>query len=175
MKTTKFNYRIDNQIRAPEVRVIGADGKQIGILKLEDALSKAYEAGLSLVEIAPTANPPVVKIIDLGKFRYEEQKKLRKQKKGEKSGELKEVRFSPFIAEHDYQTRIEKINEFLEESNKVRVVVVFAGRQMGSKEFGYKLINKIKTDLGEKIIMDMEPKFLGRHLITVLSPVKGGK
>lgn len=169
MKTAKFNFRVNHQIRAPEVRVIGSDGKQAGVMKLTEALSKAQEKDLDLVEIAPNARPPVVKIVELGKYKYDLEKKQRKQKKA-KGGELKEIRFSPFIAENDYKVRIERINEFLDEKNKVRVVVKFLGRQMGSKQFGYNLIDRILSDLGGRVAVDMEPKFLGRHLITIISP-----
>jgi translation initiation factor IF-3 len=175
LKSLKFTWRINNQIRASQVRVIGPDGKQEGVISLTDALQKAQDAGLDLVEIAPNAKPPVVKIVELGKFRYEQEKKLKKEKKHAKGSELKEVRFSPFIANHDYATRMEKIKTFLDESNKVRVVVVFMGRQMNSKSFGYELIKRITDDLGERIAIDMEPKFIGRHLITTLSPLKKTK
>ena len=143
LRSFKLTWKINNQIRAPEVRVIGSDGRQEGILKIDEALKKAQEEELDLVEIAPTAKPPVVKIVELGKFRYEQEKKLKKEKKKTKASELKEVRFSPFIAEHDYSTRIEKIRDFLGESNKVRLVVVFKGRHMDSKQFGYKLFKRV--------------------------------
>ncbi|OGM21463.1 translation initiation factor IF-3 [Candidatus Woesebacteria bacterium RIFCSPHIGHO2_01_FULL_38_9] len=175
MQTGKFNWRINQQIRATEVRVIGADGKQLGVLKLNEALTEAQKNGLDLVEIAPNAKPPVAKIVELGKFRYEQEKKLQKQKKAAKSGEVKEVRLSPFIAEHDYNVRLTKIREFLDDSNKVRVVVVFTGRQMDSKPFGYELLKKVVANLEGRIAIDMEPKFLGRHLAMVISPVKKGK
>lgn len=175
MGKTKLFWRTDSAIRAPEVRLIGEDGKQEGIVKVADALVKAKEAGLTLIEISATATPPVAKIVDFGKFRYQEEKKLRKQAKGVKGGELKEVRFSPFIGQADYETRLKRVKEFLAEKNKVKVVVVFLGRQMGSKPFGYKLIEKIKGDLGESIAVDMEPKFLGRHLITIISPYAKAK
>jgi translation initiation factor IF-3 len=152
------------------VRVIGANGKQIGVLTIQKALAEANKAGLDLIEIAPKAKPPVAKIADFGKFRYQEEKRLKKQKKGSKGSELKEVRFSPFIAEHDYKVRYDRIREFLEEGNKIRVVVVFKGRHMGSKQFGYDLLKKIVDKLGETISVDMEPKFFGRHLAMVISP-----
>lgn len=154
--------------------MLGDKGKQIGVVKIKEALAEARKAGLDLVEIAPNAKPPVVKLVELGKFKYEQDKKLQKQKRKAKASELKEVRFSPFIGDHDYDVRMEKIKEFLSESNKVRVVVVFKGRQMGSKKFGYKLIDKVMEELGDKVVMDMQPKFLGRHLATVISPVKKG-
>lgn len=171
MRKGSFYWRINEDIRSPEVRVIGADGKQLGVIKTPEAIAKAREEGLTLVEIAARAVPPVAKIVEFGKFRYAEEKKLRKQQKKAKSGELKEIRFSPFIAEQDYETRMKRVREFLEDKNKVKVVVVFMGRQMGSKDFGYGLIRRIVQDLGDGIAMDMEPKFLGRHLVTIVSPV----
>ena len=166
----KYRWQINRQIRAPKVRVIGPDDKQIGVLSINEALDKAKEEELDLVEIAPKANPPVCKIVDFGKFRYQEERKERKLKKKTKSAELKEVRFSPFIAEHDFETRFERINEFLGEKSKVKVVVVFKGRHMGSKEFGYKLFGRITEKLQGRISIDMEPKFLGRHLAMIISP-----
>jgi translation initiation factor IF-3 len=158
-------------IHAPKVRVIGENGKQLGILTVEEALKKAREAKLDLVEIAPKAVPPVVKIIEFGKFKYLEEKKLKAQKKKTKSSETKEVRFSPFIGKADYDTRLTRTKEFLKEKNKVRMVVKFKGRQMGSKQFGYKLIERMLTDLGDSVTIDMNPKFVGRHLTTVISPI----
>lgn len=151
--------------------MIGSDGKQLGVMKTSEAIAKAREDNLTLVEIASKAIPAVAKIVEFGKFRYGEEKKLRKQQKKAKSGELKEVRFSPFIAEKDYETRLNRVKEFLGDKNKVKVVVVFMGRQMGSKDFGYGLVRRIVQDLGDSIIIDMEPKFLGRHLVTIISPI----
>lgn len=155
--------------------MIGADGKQVGVMKTSEALKKAQAKNLSLVEIAPQAKPPVAKIVDYGKFRYQEEKKLRKVQKGVKGGDVKEIRFSPFIAENDYRIRIERVKEFLGERNKVRLVVVFKRPQMGSKIFGYKLFQRILGELGETAAVDMEPKFLGKHLMMVISPVAGKK
>lgn len=169
MGKQKLYWHTDYQIRATSLRVIGSDGKLIGVLTKEEALRQAKEAGLTLVEIAPNAIPPVAKIVDFGKFRYSEEKKLRSQAKGVKGGEVKEIRFSPFIAENDFKTRLARINEFLADKNKVRVVVVFKGPQMRVKHTGYEVINKIKAELGDKIATDMEPKFLGKHLVTVIS------
>lgn len=163
------------QIHAPKVRVIDAKGKQIGILARDEALERAKKEKLDLVEIAPKAKPPVVKIVDLGKFRYKEEKKLRAEKKRGKSGELKEIRFSPFIGAADYNTRFEKVKGFLGEKNKIKVVVKFKGRQMGSKQFGYKLLERLLADLDNTVAIDMEPKFLGRHLVMVISPTNKKK
>lgn len=175
MRSQKTNWRINQQIRAPKVRLIGVDGKQIGVIKLKEALAKSQKAGLDLVEIASLAKPPVVKITDFGKFKYKEEKKLRTQKKKSKIPELKEIRFSPFIGEADYATRLERIKEFLEEKDKIRLVVKFKGRQMGSKQFGYSLLKRILEELGESVAIDMEPKFLGRHLVMVVSPLGKSK
>ena len=174
MKTGIFNWRVNHQIRAGQVRMIGADTKQIGIVTISEALAEAQKAGLDLVEVAPNAKPPVVRIVELGKFKYQEEKKLQKEKKKAKAGELKEVRLSPFIAEHDYTTRMERVREFMEENNKVRVVVVFMGRQMDSRKFGYDLLKRVTEELGDKIVIDADPKFFGRHLSMIISPVKKG-
>jgi translation initiation factor IF-3 len=151
--------------------VIGVDGKVIGVLTKDEAIKKAKDEGLTLVEIAPTATPPVAKIVDFGKFRYAEEKKQRLQNKKVKGGEVKEIRFSPFIAENDFKIRVERIKEFFADKNKVRVVVVFTGPQMRVKQLGFDIIEKIKAELGDGFATDMEPKFLGKHLITVISPV----
>jgi len=169
----KLNWRINQEIKEALIRVIGEDGKQIGLMSTAQALKIAQEKGKDLIEIAPKANPPVTKIMELGKFLYQEEKKKRKQKRETKSTEVKEVRFSPFIAEGDYNTRLNRVKEFLGEGNKVRLVVVFKGRQMKGKEFGYQLIGRIMTELDNKVVKDMEPKFLGRHLVTIISPLKG--
>lgn len=164
-------WRTDYQIRAPSLRVIDSEGKLIGVLTKDEAVRKAKEANLTLVEIAPNATPPVSKIVDFGKFRYAEEKKARAQAKKVKGGEVKEIRFSPFIAENDFNVRIGRIKEFFADKNKVRVVVVFKGPQMRVKHTGYNLIGKIKSVFGDTIITDMEPKFLGKYLVTVISPV----
>ena len=171
MAKTNLFWRTDYQIRAQSLRVIGSDGKLIGVLPKDEAIKKAKEAGLTLVEIAPNAVPPVAKIVDFGKFRYAEEKKARAQAKKVKGGEVKEIRFSPFIAENDFKIRVERIKEFFADKNKVRVVVVFKGPQMRVKHKGYEVINKIKAEFGDAVLTDMEPKFLGKYLMTVLSPV----
>ena len=168
-------WRTDFQIRAPSLRVIDAEGKMIGELKRDEAIAKAKEAGLTLVEIAPGAVPPVAKIVDFGKFRYAEEKKARAAAKKVKGGEVKEIRFSPFIGENDFEVRVKRIREFFEDKNKVRVVVVFKGPQMRVKHTGYGVINRIKDVFGDTIITDMEPKFLGKYLVTVISPVNKAK
>ncbi len=170
MRQAKLYWRANENIHAPKVRVIDEKGKQVGVLELSKAKELAKKANLDLVEIAPRATPPVVKIIEFGKFKYKEEKKLRKQRKGIRGGELKEIRFSPFIGEADYLTRIERMEGFLKENDKVRVVVKFKGRQMGSKQFGYDVLKRVLSHFENRASIDMEPKFLGRHLVMVISP-----
>jgi len=157
------------------LRVIGEDGKQLGVMSRSDALAKAREIGVDLIEIAPLAKPPVAKIIEFGKFKYQEEKRRKKEKKSSKPSELKEIRFSPFIAEHDFNNRIDRTKEFLANKHKVRLVVVFMGRQMQSKPVGYTLLKRILNILSDTISVDMEPKFIGRHLTMVVSPVNRPK
>lgn len=169
MAKQNLYWRTDFSIRAPSLRVIDSEGKLMGVMTRDEAIRKAKEVGLTLVEIAPNAVPPVGKIVDFGKFKYAEEKKARVQGKKVKGGEVKEIRFSPFIAENDFNVRIERIKEFFADKNKVKVVIVFKGPQMRVKHVGYDVINKIKTVLGDSIITDMEPKFLGKYLVTVIS------
>jgi translation initiation factor IF-3 len=173
----KATHRINSDIRTPEVRVIDSEsGEMLGVMKTFKAIKMAHERGVDLVEIAANAKPPVVKIIDYGKFQYQEEKRTKEQLKKQKASEVKEIRFSPFIGEADYQTRVKRLKEFLGNNNKVKVVVVFKGRQMGSKKFGYELIQRVTNDLGEDTIsIDMKPKFVGRHLISVVSPLSKAK
>ena len=166
----KNTWKTNGQIRAPEVRVLFPEGKDSEVLPISEALKKAKELELDLVEIAPHAKPPVVKIIDFGKFRYQEEKKLKKQKT--KSVDLKEVRLSPFIGDADYQTRLKRIDRFLHQGHKVRIVIVFKGRQMNSKTFGYELLEKVVDGVTHDVSVDMKPKFLGRHLAMIVSPLK---
>ncbi|MEK7497812.1 MAG: translation initiation factor IF-3 [Patescibacteria group bacterium] len=171
MRSKYIPWKVGEEIKAESLRVIDSEAKQIGILTREEALLKAKEAGLDLIEVVPQANPPVAKIINLGKFLYQEEKRKKIEAKKVKGGEVKEVRLSPFIAENDYNTRLKRLREFLEGKNKAKVVVVFKGRQMNSKPFGYSLLNKVLDNLGrEGINVDMEPKFMGRHLIMIISP-----
>ena len=169
MKTANIKNRINNQISASELRVLDSTGKQLGVMTTQKALEIAYSQNLDLIEIAPMAKPPVAKVMELGKFKYEEEKRAKKEKKGIKGGDMKEVRFTPFIAESDYQTRMKRIREFFADRDKVKLVVRFGGRQMGSKAFGYNLIKRIITELGPDTNIDSEPKFLGRNLIATIS------
>lgn len=171
-KSTSF-WRTNENIRASQLRVIGQDGKQIGVLARQEALQKAQEAKLDLVEVVPKANPPVAKIINFAKFRYQQDKKDREAALKEKKGtEQKEIWLTPFMADNDYKVRLERIREFLSQGHKVRVIVKFTGRQMAHREFGYQITDRVLTDTKDGAKLDGQRKFLGRQLMMMVSPVK---
>jgi translation initiation factor IF-3 len=168
-------YRINQYIQAKKVRVVDDEGKQVGVLSIEKALKQAQNKGLDLVEVAPKAKPPVCKIIDFSKFKFLEAKKQQQDKKKSKKVELKVVQLSPFIAENDLNYRLKKAEEFLKEGDKVKISVVFKGRQITKKQFGYQLMEKALEKLTPFSEIDFEPKFVGRKLEMTLKPTKGGK
>lgn len=168
-------YRINHYIQAQKVRVVDEAGKQIGVLLLGEALKKAEKTGLDLVEVAPNAKPPVCKIIDFKKFKYLESKKQKEERKKAKKGEIKEIRFRPFIAKKDLEFRLTRAEEFLKEGNKLKVTVRFFGREITRKQFGYDLLKKLVDKLSSLSTIEQEPKFFGRQLTMILSPIKGGK
>ena len=165
-------YRTNERIRAQNVRVLDSLGKQIDILPFFDALKKAREEKLDLVEIAPNANPPVVKIINFKKFLYQEEKKKREEKKNNKTSQTKEIRLGPFMNEHDLWVMIRRGEEFLKNNDKIRLVVKFRGRQITHPEFGRNIINKVIAELQNISKTDREPYFEGSQLIAILSPEK---
>lgn len=154
------------------MRVIDEKGKQLGILSLSEALKRAQSANVDLVEIAPDTKPPVTKLIDFVKFKYLQEKKEKEAKKHTKETELKEVRFSPFIGEHDFQVGIEKVKKFLKEGNLVKISIVFTGRQMAHQEFGPKLLEKIMATLEGVAEKDKPEHFEGRRFVTFVKPTK---
>jgi translation initiation factor IF-3 len=172
---SKKYYPINQYIRAVQVRVIDEAGKQVGVMSLAEALKKAAEAKLDLVEVAINAKPPVCRIIDFRKFQYIEAKKAQKDKKAAKKVELKEIRLTPFMAENDFGFRLRRAEEFLKDGNKVRLTVRFQGRAITKKEFGYELIKKASERLMPWGKMEIEPKFIGRQLQSVFAPVKINK
>ncbi len=174
-KTVNKFYRTNERIFASELRVLDSEGKQIGVLKKFEALNIAREQGLDLVEVAPTAKPPVARIIDFKKFLYQEEKKRREEKKKAKNSETKEIRLGPFMDDHDLDTMVRRAREFLEGNDKVRLVVRFKGRQMGHPEFGHQVLNKAITSLSDVSKIDKEAHFEGRQLITMLSPERKKK
>jgi len=163
-------YKINQYISAPEVRLIDEDAKQIGIMPIAQAREQALIAGLDLVEIAPLAKPPVIKLIEFAKFKYQESKKLKAEKRGIKGGDTKEVQMTPFISDNDYETGIKKSQRFLTTGNKVKLSIKFQGRQIQRKEFGYNLINRYTADLKDYGTPEGEAKLMGKRLLFTISP-----
>lgn len=170
-KLHKF-YRINYQIRAPQIRLLNERGKQLGVVSFSEALKLAQAEEKDLVEIAPKANPPVVKLIDFKKFKYLESKKQRQEKKRTKQSILKQIRLSPYMGEHDLKTRISQAEEFLKEGNQLKIVLQFKGRQIVHKEYGYKVIERAISDLKDVSKVVRQPYFEGRTLVTILIPEK---
>lgn len=168
----RFSYRTNERIFAQTLRVLDPEGKQIGVLQKFEALQKARQLGLDLVEIAPLAKPPVAKIIDFNKFLYQQEKKKREEKKKSKISETKEIRLGPFMDDHDLRVMIRRGREFLEEGDKVRLVVKFVGRQIIHPEFGREILDKVVLSLSDISKMERDPRFEGKQLITMLSPEK---
>lgn len=160
--------RLNHQIQAPEVRVVDEDGSQLGVLTKREALHAAEERGLDLVEISPNADPPVCKIIDWGKYNYQKTKQAQKSKKNAKNLEVKQMRFGLKIGDHDLEVKLNKVNGFLEAGHKVKLTVMYRGRELAHKELGFKLAERIIEDYGDKIIVEQKPQFAGRQLNFVI-------
>ena len=169
--TRKF-YRINERIFASSLRVLDPEGKQVGVLSRFDALQKARDLGVDLVEIAPMASPPVAKIIDFKKFLYQEAKKKNEEKKRSKVSETKEIRLGPFMSENDLQVMIRRGKVFLENNDKVRLIVKFIGRQIAHPEFGKEIMQKAINALSGISKIERDPHFEGKQLIAILSPEK---
>lgn len=165
--------RVNREIRAPKVRVIGQNGEQVGILSLYEALNMADGAGLDLVEISPSAVPPVCKIIDFGKFRYDQTKREKENKKAQHQIKVKEVKIKPNTDDHDVETKLRHAREFIEKGNKVKITCTFRGREMMHPEFGEKLIKRMCDQLEDIAQAEAPAKMFGRMLNIVLAP--GGK
>lgn len=174
-RTQEKRYRINNRIFASTLRLLDNEGKQIGVVSKDEALKLAQEQELDLVEVAPTAKPPVAKLIDFNKFLYQQAKKKQEEKKKAKSSETKEIRLGPFMSDNDLQNMIRRGREFLENGDKIRLVVKFRGRQITRSEFGREVINKVATALSDISKIDREPKFEGRQMVAMLSVEKGKK
>ncbi|MCS7200182.1 MAG: translation initiation factor IF-3 [Caldimicrobium sp.] len=168
----KHKYRINEKIRAKEVRLIGPDGKQIGIVPLSEALRRAEDLGLDLVEIAPQAVPPVCKIMDFGEFLYQEAKKAKEAKKKQVQIEVKEIKLSPKTDKHDLMVKIKHILRFLEDRNKVKIRVVFKGREIAHPEMADRIFTAIFQAVEGKAQVESPPKLEGRQMIAVLAPKK---
>lgn len=168
-------YRINRQITAPNLRLLDEEGKQIDVVTLAQAIQLSQESGLDLVEVASNAVPPVVKLIEYSKFKYQEAKKAKAEKKGMKGGETKEIQMTPFIGQGDYDTRIKKAKEFLATGNKVKLSIKFQGRQIQKPEFGHLLVERFKNDLAEFSAPEGTPKLIGKRLLITFTPIKKTK
>ncbi len=164
--------RINGEIDAPQIRLIGVDGEQLGIVSLREAQFKAEEAELDLVEIAPQAQPPVCRIMDYGKYKYHEQKKQHEAKLKQKQIQVKEIKFRPRTDEADYQVKLRNLIRFLDEGDKTKVTLRFRGREMAHQEFGVQLLKRIEEDLVEHGTVEQFPKLEGRQMVMVLTPKK---
>ena len=167
--------RINDRIRVPEVRLVGPNGEQVGIVRIEDALRLAQEADLDLVEVAAQARPPVCKLMDYGKFKYETAQKARESRRNQQLTVIKEQKLRPKIDPHDYQTKKGHVARFLSHGNKVKVTIMFRGREQSRPELGYRLLQKLAEDVAELGFVESNPKQDGRNMIMVLAPHKNIK
>jgi translation initiation factor IF-3 len=162
--------KINEAIRAREVRLIGADGENVGVVSTQEAITRATEAGLDLVEVSPDANPPVCKILDFGKFKYQEQKKAAEARKRQKIVEIKEIKMRPSIDDHDYDVKMRSMKRFFDDGDKVKVTLRFRGREMAHQELGYQLLQRVKADIDLLAKVEAEPRLEGRQMVMVLAP-----
>ncbi len=167
---TRDGPRVNEEIRAPQVRLIDQDGEMQGVLTAREAQSRAYSVGLDLVEISPNADPPVVKILDYGKFKYEQQKKKNEAKKRQKVIEIKEIKVRPNIDENDYQVKMRAMKSFIEEGDKVKVTLRFRGREMAHQEIGVRVLERIRSELDAMTKVEQMPRMENRQMVMVLSP-----
>jgi len=166
----KAGPRVNEEIRVRQVQLIDQTGHNHGTVEIQKALAMAQEANLDLVEISPNNNPPVVKILDYGKFKYQAQKKAAEARKKQKVVEVKEIKFRPMIDDHDYDVKMRSMKRFFEEGDKVKVTLRFRGREMAHQELGTKLLNRVKEDTGKIAKVEQDAKFEGRQMIMVLAP-----
>ena len=166
----KDGPRVNEEIRAREVHLIMQDGANRGTVSIAEALQAAQEAGLDLVEISPNAAPPIVKILDYGKYKYQEQKKAAEARKKQKVVEVKELKYRPMIDDHDYDVKMRAMQRFFEEGDKVKVTLRFRGREMAHQELGTRLLQRVKEDTAKMAKVEMEPRFEGRQMIMILAP-----
>ena len=166
----KDGPRVNEEIRVREVHLIDKDGGNRGTVPIAEALQAAQDAGLDLVEISPNAAPPIVKVLDYGKFKYQEQKKAAEARKKQKVVEVKELKYRPMIDDHDYDVKMRAMQRFFEEGDKVKITLRFRGREMAHQELGHKLLNRVKEDTTKIAKVEMEPRFEGRQMIMILAP-----
>jgi len=164
--------RVNDRIRVPEVRLVGPNGEQVGIVRIDDALRLAQEADLDLVEVAPTARPPVCKLMDYGKFKYENAQKARETRRNQTNTVIKEMKLRPKIDAHDYETKKGHVVRFLRQGDKVKITIMFRGREQSRPELGFRLLQRLAGDVEELGFVESAPKQDGRNMIMVLGPHK---
>ena len=162
--------RFNEFITVPKVRVIDENGENLGVMLTREAIEQAAEVGLDLVEISPNADPPVCKFLDIGKFKYEAQKKANLARKSQKTQEIKEIKMRPNIDDHDYDTKMKKIHDFIGEGDKVKVTLRFRGRELAHGQLGMKLLQRVQEDTSETAKVEQHPRMEGRQMLMVLSP-----
>ena len=170
-RTRDKGPKSNNRINSPEVQVIASNGENLGILNTNKAISMAKEEGLDLIEIAPNANPPVCKIIDIGKYKYDAQKKANQAKKKQKKIEVKEIKLRPVTETHDYQFKIRNAQKFISKGDKVKFTIRFKGRELQHAHLGEELMDKIKVDMQEVGKVELDPRFDGKQIIMVIQPL----
>ena len=163
-------YKVNEQIRSPRIRVIGDDGEQLGLMSVDQALQLARQNGVDLVEVAPNADPPVCRLLDYGKLRYLYSKKERESRKSQKNTELREVRFRPNIGDHDLDAKLRKVKEFIEDGSKVKLTVRFRGREAVHQQLGLSLLKRVADELKEEVRLEKPPAMEGRALSMILIP-----
>ena len=170
-RTRDKGPKSNNRINSPEVQVIASNGENLGILNTNEAISMAKEEGLDLIEIAPNAKPPVCKIIDIGKYKYDAQKKANQAKKKQKKIEVKEIKLRPVTETHDYQFKIKNAQKFISKGDKVKFTIRFKGRELQHSHLGEELMDKIKVDMQEVGKVELDPRFDGKQIIMVIQPL----
>ncbi|MBI3615116.1 MAG: translation initiation factor IF-3 [Candidatus Omnitrophica bacterium] len=170
MRIQKGELRVNDRIRVREVRLVSADGAQAGVVPVEEALKAAREANLDLVEVAPLASPPVCRVMDYAKYRYEQARQERESRQHQRHSHLKELRFRPQIDEHDYQTKLRSLVKFLKRGDKVKVTLVFRGREMAHQEFGHRLVQRLQTDIADVAQVERAPMQEGRFVFLTVAP-----
>jgi translation initiation factor IF-3 len=168
----KDEYRINDNIEAPQVRLVDENGEMAGVVELPVALERAMEAGLDLVEVSPNATPPVCKILDYGKFKYEAQKKASAARKKQRVIEVKEIKMRPNIDDNDYNTKMRKVHAFLEEGDKVKVTMRFRGRELAHQEIAMKVLDRVRDEVGDTAKIEQFPRMEGRQMIMIMAPAK---
>lgn len=169
---TREGPRVNEQIDCPEIRLIDYTGDNRGVVSIQDALARAAEVGLDLVEIAPNADPPVCKILDYGKFKYESQKKANAARKKQRVIEVKEIKMRPNIDDNDYNTKMKKIHSFLEEGDKVKVTMRFRGRELAHPDIAMGIMTRVRDEVGERAKIEQFPRMEGRNMVMVMAPAK---